>query len=92
MTHKQIVKECVEDFLSIEWGEDKTKIRLAVREVVTGSDLSNTSLAFLLDEIGKLPASGEPARMLNNLVSVSAAVSPQRKRAYRTAVWPRKAA
>ena len=56
------------DFLGLAWGHSKPKVRAAVNEMLSGSKLFTSSMAFLLKECTKLPVQAEPARRLNDLV------------------------
>ncbi|MEO6568346.1 MAG: hypothetical protein ABIO94_06245 [Opitutaceae bacterium] len=56
------------DFLALDWGHSKSKVRAAVNEMLSGSKLFTSSMAFLLKECTKLPVQAEPARRLNDLI------------------------
>ncbi|MEO7414485.1 MAG: hypothetical protein ABIZ81_14125 [Opitutaceae bacterium] len=58
------------DFLALDWGYVKPRVRAAVNEMLSGSKLFTSSMAFLLKETTKLPVQAEPARRLNDLVGV----------------------
>jgi hypothetical protein len=65
----------VRDFLALEgWRCSKVTVRVAVNELVTRSKRSTFSLAWLLDQISKLPVQAEPARRLHDLMQIVAAM------------------
>lgn len=74
MQHDEMRKlevECnraAEEFIGINWGNSKTKVRAAVAEMMLGSNLFTSSMGFLLKECAKLPVQYQPARRLNDLV------------------------
>src|SRR3954470_9861526 len=83
MNDDQLETECrrtADDFVSLDWGLSKSRIMSAVHEVVSGSNLYNLALEFLLEETTKLPPNFEPARRLKDLVDASAALRSKRKR------------
>ncbi|HEX2852651.1 MAG TPA: hypothetical protein VHO24_05390 [Opitutaceae bacterium] len=68
---KELEIECqraAEEFLSLNWGNSKPRVRAAVDEMLSGSKLFTSSMAWLLRESVKLPVQAEPARRLNDLV------------------------
>ena len=78
----QIESECrraTDEFLALDWGHSKPRVRSAVDEMLLGSRLYTTSMAFLLRECTKLPVQQEPARRLNDLVSAIAALRMRKR-------------
>ena len=64
------------EFLAIEgWACSKAEINAAVIEIMSGSKLATSSLAFLLRQISHVSARAEPARRLNDLTRAIAAVN-----------------
>lgn len=55
------------------WRCPKAKVRGAVHEMIEGTRLATTSLAWLLAEIRNFPVQLQPARRLNDLTQAIAA-------------------
>lgn len=68
---KELETECqraAEELLALNWGNAKPRVHAAVTEMLSGSKLFTTSMAWVLKESTKLPFQAEPARKLNDLV------------------------
>lgn len=64
----------VREFLALEgWACSKIKVQAAVKELVNGTRLSTSSLAWLLMQIRNIPVQAQPARRLNDLTQAIAA-------------------
>ncbi|HEX2852647.1 MAG TPA: hypothetical protein VHO24_05365 [Opitutaceae bacterium] len=64
----------VREFLALEgWACSKIKVQAAVNEMVNGTRLSTSSLAWLLMQIRNIPVQAQPARRLNDLTQAIAA-------------------
>lgn len=62
------------EFLALEgWACSKIKVQTAVNEMVNGTKLSTSSLAWLLMQIRNIPVQSQPARRLNDLTQAIAA-------------------
>lgn len=78
---KELEVEChraAEALLALNWGNAKTKVRAAVTEMLSGSKLFTSSMAWLLKESTKLPVQAGPARRLNDLVVAISALRAQK--------------
>jgi hypothetical protein len=78
----QLESECrraTAEFLALDWGSVKSRVRAAVAEMLSGSNLSTSAMAFLLKESTKLPVQAEPARHLNDLVNAISALRTRRR-------------
>src|SRR5215203_511826 len=83
-TLEDLEKECrraTADFLALDWGHSKPKVRDAVNEMLSGSKLFTSSMAFLLKECTKLPVQAEPARRLNDLVGAISMLRTRKRQA-----------
>ena len=81
-TLEDLENECrraTADFLALDWGLSKPKVRAAVNEMLSGSKLFTSSMAFLLKECTKLPVQAEPARRLNDLVGAISILRTRRR-------------
>jgi hypothetical protein len=78
----QLESECrraTDEFLALDWGYSKPRVRAAVVEMLSGSKLYTSSMAFLLKESTRLPVQAEPARHLNDLVNAISALRVRRR-------------
>jgi hypothetical protein len=74
---EQLEIECdriAEEFLALNWGTSKAKVRGAVSEMLGGAKIFSSSMAWLLKESSKLPVQDEPARKLHDLVDAISAL------------------
>jgi hypothetical protein len=84
--------QAAQDFLSLDWGNQKLEIRRAVYDVVAGSARYSYALGWLLDQIQNVPVQYEPSRRLNDLVHASAALKKRVARRHLVEQWTRRAA
>lgn len=67
------------EFLALNWGTSRSKVRAAVEELIAGTQLSSSSMGYLLRQSSKLPVQDEPARKLHDLVTVVTALHEKKK-------------
>jgi hypothetical protein len=77
-TLNELRAECrraAEEFLAVEsWGSAKPRARAALDEMIAGSKLATSSMAWLVRQTPKLPVQAEPARRLHEFVQAVAAL------------------
>jgi hypothetical protein len=77
-TLNELRAECeraAENFLAIEnWGSAKSRARAALGEMIAGSKLATSSMAWLVGQTPKLPVHAEPSRRLHEFVLAVAAL------------------